>query len=115
MEKKYKLKPGAKGGPRLVGFGGDHYSNVNINDAIAFEMIRSNRSNAGAFENPEQLLQDYDLSISKPVSLPDVKKPVEEKKEVTAPVKDADNLTVSVTEKTEDKPAAEKKKGKKKK
>jgi len=55
MEKTYKLKKN-----KVVGFGGSHYTNDNITDEKAFEMIASNRSNAGHFENGEQLLKDFD-------------------------------------------------------
>ncbi len=63
MEKSYSLKKN-----KVVGFGGSHYTKDNMTDAVAFEMVRSNRSNAAHFENPEQLLKDYDAATVKAVT-----------------------------------------------
>lgn len=114
MEKSYSLKKN-----KVVGFGGSHYTKDNMTDAVAFEMVRSNRSNAAHFETPEQLLKDYDAASAVTVNsagLKNIDKLPSEKQSVTAPAEDAPNLTVSVTEKNPASvPAPHKNKGKKKK
>lgn len=104
MEKTYKLKPSNNGGQRLVGFGGDHYNNGNITDEIAFKMVEAKRSNAANFENQEQLLADYDKSVSVPVN-PVVVKEKKEATKATDPAEGASDIkvTVKVTEKEPEK------------
>lgn len=99
MEKTYKLKKN-----KVVGFGGSHYTNDNITDEVAFKMITQSRSNAGHFENGEQLLNDFDdahkVYFAAEQTVAHKSNIKEEKKEApdTAPVKDA-TIEVKVTEK----------------
>lgn len=90
-QRKYKLKQ-----TKVVFFKGSHYTQANVTDAIAFEMVAFNRSNAANFENPDQLLQDYDLSNSQTISELGNTKKTEKKTE-------GDGKTVTVTEKTQTK------------
>ena len=110
MEKSYSLKKN-----KVVGFGGSHYTKDNMTDAVAFEMVRSNRSNAAHFENPEQLLKDYDGQIKLSVHSSENETPIyksgvgieTEKKEeerATAPAPDA-KIEVKITEKKKGRPA----------
>lgn len=93
MEKSYSLKKN-----KVVGFGGSHYTKDNMTDAVAFEMVRSNRSNAAHFENPEQLLKDFDGQNKEKVEWT-ITIPAEKKEEpVTAPAPAA-TIEVKVTEK----------------
>lgn len=110
MEKNYILKK-----TKVVGFKGSHYTNANITDAVAFDMVTFSRSNAANFENGEQLLKDYDAKVTKPViifeqSFDEIKREAgkivdewKEKKQVTVPAEVAtpvkEKKTVSVTEK----------------
>ena len=109
MEKTYTLKKN-----KVVGFGGSHYTNDNITDEVAFKMISQSRSNAGHFENGEQLLKDFDGQIKVSVHSSEDKTPIyksgvgieTQKKEepVTAPAPDA-KIEVKITEKKKGRPA----------
>lgn len=55
MERKYKLKSNA-----LVYFNQSHYTNVNITDDVALEMVTANRGTARSFENGDELLAALD-------------------------------------------------------
>lgn len=55
MERKYKLKE-----TRLVGFKNSHYTNANITDEIALDMVKFNRNHSNSFENGKELLEEFD-------------------------------------------------------
>ena len=56
QEKKFKLKRF----PVYFGQRHQHYTNVNITDEVALEMVRFSRSTAANFENAEELLAALD-------------------------------------------------------
>lgn len=109
MQKTYKLKPSNSGGVRLVELNGTHYTNANISDDVAFELVKKNRSNAANFENPEILLSDYDNQFKEEVKKVVVEKekveknPNEEKLVTENAAVVPKDLTVSVTEKSKPK------------
>lgn len=55
MERKYKLRPNA-----LVAFNNSHYTNANITDEIALEMVTANRNQSRSFLNGDALLAALD-------------------------------------------------------
>jgi hypothetical protein len=60
MERKFKLKENA-----LVLFNHAHYTNHNITDEVALEMVKFNRGHAKSFENGEELLAELDAPKAK--------------------------------------------------
>jgi len=63
MEHKFKLRPNA-----LVFFQNSHYTNANITDEIALEMVIANRNQSRSFVNGEELLAALDAGakVEKP-------------------------------------------------
>ncbi len=57
MERKYKLKDN-----RVVGFKNSHYTNANITDAIALDMVKANANHSRSFVNGSELLKDLEAS-----------------------------------------------------
>jgi hypothetical protein len=67
QEKKFKLKRF----PVYFGQRHQHYTNVNITDEVALEMVRFSRSTAANFENAEELLAALDAqTVVAPAAAP---------------------------------------------
>lgn len=82
-----------------------HYTNANITDDIAIEMVKHNRVNAANFENPEAVLAAASATVSAPASVTDTEK---ENGAPQAPNAAEPKTDVSIVEKKSDTPVAPK-------
>lgn len=100
MPSKYKMRDG-----RVVIFNNTDYTNANMTDEVALQMVAFNVKHAGNFLNPDELLEDFS-SKSKPKAK---EKVIEVEKEVESEPKTElpptfDELKAAYKEKTGKKP-----------
>lgn len=50
----------------LIYFNFSHYTNATLTDSIVMKMIERNRDNSNLFENPQQVLDDFDSQNPQP-------------------------------------------------
>jgi len=93
MPSKYKMREG-----RVVVFNNTDYTNANMTDEVALQMVAFNVKHAGNFLNPDELLEDYSSKGKKKV--------VEVVKEAVEPNENPtfDELKAAYKEKTGKKP-----------